>query len=46
MGINGNGGDLFAWNFKKLSERAAKYTAYIYVYVWYILLSSTNLIYS
>ena len=27
MVIHGNGWDLFAWNLKKLSERAAKYTA-------------------
>ena len=26
IGIHGNGWDVFAWNFKKLSERAAKYT--------------------
>ena len=31
MGINGNGWDLFAWNLKKLSERSAKYTGYIYI---------------
>ena len=27
MGIHGNGWDCFVWNFKKLSERATKYTA-------------------
>ena len=40
-------GEIFLFEtLKKLSERAAKYTGYVYVYVSYILLSSTNLIYS